>query len=458
MQNDLAQSERRHSVRLKPRELMYLTLSSSNGSANGGMVVDLCEDGFRFEFFDPVRLSPLLNVSLSLSPTMPFQASGELVWTDPSRKTGGVRFTAIHGTARRRLRDWLDEQEWLAAQESGEVSVAAGNSTDSAAPEHPTSAPKATKSQAPSGPSTAKPKSTLSPSMYVDASSSLPFLRDQFHKVKDRSVSAIPAQQFRESAEHALLRTFESAVNAGDAASNLYHTAASPGVFREAAKIVAGLALIVALLIVAMNFNGDLGSTLIRLGEDIGGKQPASAPEPATAPAATNGASPATTVPDGSSAATTANPPASLIPPPRTPPAIAPSTTNAHSAGDPAPAPIHRSTPTVSRAQSSTSIATPVDPTAGESELDIAQGYLEGRSKAPNPAQAVPWLWTSVRKGNLTADVTLADLYIRGVGVQQNCQQGIVLLTAAAKKGDATALTKLRSLDLGPCGANAKSH
>ena len=426
-------SERRHSLRIKPRELLYLKLSSRNGSTNGGVVADLGEGGFRFEFFEPIRLSRFLNASLSLDPMSQFQASGEVIWTDPAKKTGGVRFTALPVAARRQLQAWFDQNhfnalfpEEAASGNSGMAKPAGGIPASASA----ASVPSVVDSE-PRPPFSEERKSILAPTMYVDASATLPFLRDQFNKLKDRSRSAIASEHIRTSAGNAMFRTFESAMDATDAASRFYRTSTSPGVFREAAKIVAGLGVIVVLLVVALSFNGDLGNTLIRLGDKIGGLPSNDGPESAPVEAS----SPTPPI--------EATPPASSPSPSTSVPADSSETS-------PAPVPVRKSTPALKLPDK------PVVSAPGEAELKIAQNYLQGVNRAPEPSKAIPWLWTAVRKGNLSADVALADLYMRGVGVPQNCQQGIVLLTAAAKRGDNPALNQLRNLDSGPCGATAK--
>jgi PilZ domain len=87
-------------------------------------------------------------------------------------------------------------------------------------------------------------------------------------------------------------------------------------------------------------------------------------------------------------------------------------------------------------------ILSSVDPS--QSELAIAQQYLNGTNVARNSKGAVPLLWAAIKKGNTTAEVMLADLYVTGDGVEKNCEQARVLLLAAAKKGNATASKKLQ--------------
>jgi hypothetical protein len=87
----------------------------------------------------------------------------------------------------------------------------------------------------------------------------------------------------------------------------------------------------------------------------------------------------------------------------------------------------------------------------GKSELATALAQLNGDNGTRNTSSAVGLLWTAVRKGNITAEVTLADLYIYGDGVEQNCDQGRTLLMAASKSGDAQAKVKLDDLNANGC-------
>jgi TPR repeat protein len=87
----------------------------------------------------------------------------------------------------------------------------------------------------------------------------------------------------------------------------------------------------------------------------------------------------------------------------------------------------------------------------GAQELNLAQGYLEGKHGARDSAEAAKWLWKAVAKENGMADVLLADLYLSGDGVSKSCAQARLLLVAAVKKGEPAAAGKLRGLESGGC-------
>jgi hypothetical protein len=60
-------------------------------------------------------------------------------------------------------------------------------------------------------------------------------------------------------------------------------------------------------------------------------------------------------------------------------------------------------------------------------------------------------LWTAVENGDTHAEVALAGRYVRGEGVPQSCAQARVLLEAAVKRGSAEARQKLDELPQAGC-------
>lgn len=86
----------------------------------------------------------------------------------------------------------------------------------------------------------------------------------------------------------------------------------------------------------------------------------------------------------------------------------------------------------------------------GEQDLAIAQRYLRtGGQSADSAAAAL--LWSAVKQGNITAEVTLAELYAHGAGVTRSCEQARVLLYAAAAKGSDEADRQLAQIARGGC-------
>ena len=98
-------TERRQSPRCKPFGLVYLNLASDNG----GIVIDASEDGLQFQAVAPVEHDDgPMPVWFTLNPANRIETVGEVVWTDETKKTGGLRFTNLEGESRLQIRKWLE--------------------------------------------------------------------------------------------------------------------------------------------------------------------------------------------------------------------------------------------------------------------------------------------------------------------------------------------------------------
>jgi hypothetical protein len=87
----------------KPDQLVYLEL----GAGNGGMVLSISEDGFRFRAVSPVRPDGPMPFAFSLDGTERLEGSGEIEWLEDDGKSGGLRFTEVSGEFRAALNRWL---------------------------------------------------------------------------------------------------------------------------------------------------------------------------------------------------------------------------------------------------------------------------------------------------------------------------------------------------------------
>jgi TPR repeat protein len=92
----------------------------------------------------------------------------------------------------------------------------------------------------------------------------------------------------------------------------------------------------------------------------------------------------------------------------------------------------------------------PVEP--GQQEYQQAQAILRAPNREAELPNAVQLLWTSVEKGNRSAEIALAELYRTGRGVARNCAQAKILLSTAARKGSAEAQKGLEELQTQGCG------
>lgn len=130
-----------------------------------------------------------------------------------------------------------------------------------------------------------------------------------------------------------------------------------------------------------------------------------------------------------------------------TPPVTPPSELSGDSAAS-APPPTPATKPPEAENQNSGASANPPRKamSGGEEDLATAQRYLADMPGPEGHQKAMQYLWSAVEKGNLKAEITLADLYARGEGVTKNCTQARVLLRAAAEKGSSEASNELARL------------
>ena len=87
----------------KPDQLVYLEL----GAGNGGMLLSISEDGFRFRAVTPLRGDGEIPFAFILDGTRRFEGSGAIEWIDEEGKCGGLRFTEVSPAFRAELSRWL---------------------------------------------------------------------------------------------------------------------------------------------------------------------------------------------------------------------------------------------------------------------------------------------------------------------------------------------------------------
>src|SRR5258708_19571106 len=75
----------------KPDQLVYLEL----GSGNGGMLLSISEDGFRFRAVTPVRANTSMPFAFSLDGRNRLEGEGTVEWVEEDGKSGGMRFPQV---------------------------------------------------------------------------------------------------------------------------------------------------------------------------------------------------------------------------------------------------------------------------------------------------------------------------------------------------------------------------
>src|SRR2546429_1446013 len=90
----------------KPTQLVYLEL----GAGNGGMLLSISEDGFRFRAVSPVRANGSMPFAFSLDGHQRFEGTGMVEWLEDDGKSGGLRFTEISEEFRAALGKWFSSE------------------------------------------------------------------------------------------------------------------------------------------------------------------------------------------------------------------------------------------------------------------------------------------------------------------------------------------------------------
>jgi hypothetical protein len=488
------QTERRRAVRKRLNQLAYIRI----GADNGGLVADLGEGGLGFQTIAAIEREGPLRFWFTLDTSDRVQAVGELVWTDESRKVGGLRFTQISEQALKVIQDWMGRCDGDGVDGEAE-SVAAAPKPVAIEPPAPPVIPVAPVASIP--PPRATPRDPLrfsNPPRRANpaaAPAANPARVDAAAALAQQKPLPTPAPRPEPLRVMATPQIWSSPV-----LSEPPKGIVSPEMVRGFTTSLTVLALVLTVVALGFGYRREIGRSLVNLGERLAGESPladvAPSPDPideTTAEAAPNDPIPSNTS-GAAAAATNANPASPIpakptsatefkpLPPPSSSSAAAkPVPTASQGAGGAQPVTAQPKPPLsaqqiqpVPASQSPAAANTPTTPVAsnrpastagfqnlsaangatgdnGQLELETAQQFLDGGSGQRKAPEAAKWLWMSVEKGNPKAEVLLADLFQRGDGVVRNCAQARVLLGAAIKHGDTEAIPKLHALDRGGC-------
>jgi PilZ domain len=102
----MSATERRHVPRTKLDKLAYIHIEPNNG----GIVLNVSDDGLAFHSMAPVEKNGTVRFSLK-EQNRRIDVCGELIWTDEIQKIGGLRFTTLTNEAREQLDDWINQPE-----------------------------------------------------------------------------------------------------------------------------------------------------------------------------------------------------------------------------------------------------------------------------------------------------------------------------------------------------------
>jgi PilZ domain len=95
---------KRRFVRKRTDQLLYAEFGPDNGS----ILLNLSEEGCSFQSMAPVRAEQL-RFSVSVGDGRKLEGDGQMVWSDASKKTGGMRFLNPSQELQEQVREWLEE-------------------------------------------------------------------------------------------------------------------------------------------------------------------------------------------------------------------------------------------------------------------------------------------------------------------------------------------------------------
>lgn len=411
--------EKRSIVRRRTQQLVYLEL----GKDNGGVMLNLSEDGCGFQAITPVKCGET-RFGFQINGGRRIAGDAEIVWADESGVMGGLRFLNLPVEAHEEIRLWLAETN--APVENG-FAPAAAKSFDGGPPPRRSRAVVIEEAPAPAP----------AASVRVAEEEELPPPPSWLNPRATTGFPAIEDDRYR--------MPYPSPDMFGDPHRK------SAAVWRG----IATLAILVTMAVVGVMYQHEIGTSLIWLGETLTGKTkaltaaPSPAPVPERAPAASLSlpASTQTKPPDS----TSTNPATNLDDKTGTP----------QSAQD-SDAAIEKELATIEHAQPSTPAdagatkAAKLGGTPSESG-GRAESMLERQSGTPkvepkwNEGDSVESLWGAVQAGSVSAEVSLAERFARGAGVSKNCDQAKVLMKAAAERGSKEARFRLYQMETQGC-------
>lgn len=492
-------ADRRKKLRKRPLSLVYVELAP----ANGGMMRDLSEEGFAMRAMIPLKAGQRVPFAFSLDEFTRIEGEGIVDWIDQRGRVAGVRFVQLPPEARDKIDEWLLRPDEPPAREQDAADPPAPTmeelreemrvvpprplpdaqeppSTDAGAP---AAAPQTQASEEPQPASVSaipasapeddipfplEPVEPLSVTEERAEEAAEPAVPEPaLETASDRQANApssllvalerkwrMPAssQSPPSTADAAAFEPLERESNLPDISSILIQPsgvsvrsrtagppreplpssderrAATRANWADRFTLSTALSIMVALVLLvgAYVLHGQIGQGFIWIGEKMGGT-------PRVVPQASG--SDQTPAPSPATAGSTG---------------LGSNFTSDRGVARPANQPLSGTTPNLRPQAASSSPAAQSDQEPGQSEYLQAQELLRANSGA-GTAQAVQLLWTSVEKGNSSAEIALADLYWHARGVARNCDQTRILLTAAARKGSTEAQRQLQQLQQDGC-------
>src|SRR5256885_11683696 len=124
----LMRYEKRQIARKRTDQLLYLEL----GGDNGGIILNLSEEGCNFQAIGPV-MEKELPFEFALGGGQQIHGKGQITWPDATRQLGGLRFNGLSADHRQQIRAWLQETNAIEDSDEEFALAAAAAPVDSLA-------------------------------------------------------------------------------------------------------------------------------------------------------------------------------------------------------------------------------------------------------------------------------------------------------------------------------------
>jgi len=380
-------TERRCAQRKRPAGISYFEFEAGSG----GIVLDASEKGLGFQSADAVHQLGPSRIWISPRPEERIELTGEVVWTDTSRKTGGLRFVETGAGNRKQIQNWLGSQESEASLLSQEFPLPAWATQALGDLRHET---------------------RLDGHLHSPATTRLKTEADVQRPLEVHSIPGLPS-------------LFTS--------STPWQPQNSPSSGGRIPYRIATGFLIVVLAVAGVVFfdifRPKVGELLIHLGEKINGSAKVQPQNSSPLPSSAQVPVPASPVNEGKPEAVRAE--------------TKPNGVQNEATGD-SEKPVDYSRQVNSQGSDSTTPPT-------KNDASERSPYRRPPSSPLDRSAEATRLWSAVASGNSAAAVDLAWLYLKGKGVPRNCEQARVLLRAAAKAGSADARQQLKKLRAWGC-------
>jgi hypothetical protein len=411
---DSMKQNKRTIVRRRTQQLVYLEL----GRENGGVMLNLSEEGCGFQAITPVKCGESRS-GFQINGGRRIAGDAEIVWADESGVMGGLRFLNLPPEARKEIRSWLEETN--APMEYGYASAAAA-----AAGAGVSARPNRTNVPPPVGPDQFTRETPPYRAPLQEAAAPPP-QKPAYSNAASLGYPVLDEPRYNSPFTEAIVPYQD------------YPQRKSAAVWRG----IAVAATMVAVLALGIMYQKDVGNSLIWLGETMSGKTKASTVAPSEKPAG----SASTALPTTGPQTAPSNDPSDKNSAAGAPDVIDPTAADMKAAED-----LAKTAPTTRTQQSAGN-----GPNAAN-VADRSVSVLEKQNAAavkPEPSwsetDSVEALWGAVQAGSVSAEVSLAERFARGAGVSKNCDQAKVLMKAAANKGNREARLRLYELESGGC-------